>query len=134
MKLDHKRSGISVDVCINNSSGLSTGKLVRGFVRDYPPLRPLTIVLKIFLVNFSTFFVFVYFLIFFDLLFLFSFAEYCTFLFWFFLSNLIFLSNCVLCCVCVLFIFTFCLKCLAHDLPCTVEVTINKFNIVSISV
>ncbi len=51
VKLDHTASGISVDICINNDSGLKTGKIVRKLVRDYPPLRPLTIVLKIFLVS-----------------------------------------------------------------------------------
>ncbi len=51
VKLDHTESGISVDICVNNDSGLKTGKIVRKLVRDYPPLRPLTIVLKIFLVG-----------------------------------------------------------------------------------
>ena len=51
VKFDHARTGISVDICLNNSSGLVTGKLIKGFVRKYPPLRPLTIVLKMFLVR-----------------------------------------------------------------------------------
>ena len=50
VKLDHIRSGYSVDICCNNSSGAETGELVRRFAREYPPLRPLTLVLKIFLV------------------------------------------------------------------------------------
>jgi non-canonical poly(A) RNA polymerase PAPD5/7 len=33
VKLDHLRSGISIDICVNNSSGLDTGKLIRKFVR-----------------------------------------------------------------------------------------------------
>jgi len=49
VKLDHRRTGISIDICLNNTSGLSTGKLIKGFVRTYPPLRPLTMVLKMFL-------------------------------------------------------------------------------------
>ncbi len=53
VKLDHTSSGISVDICVNQDSGMKTGKIVRKLVRDYPPLRPLTIVLKIFLVRFS---------------------------------------------------------------------------------
>ena len=50
IKLDHLRSGISVDICCNNSSGLDTGKLVTEMSRVYPPLRPLTMLLKTFLV------------------------------------------------------------------------------------
>lgn len=55
VKMDHISSGISLDVCINQDSGLKTGKIVRKLVRDYPPLRPLTIVLKVFLVCFTVF-------------------------------------------------------------------------------
>lgn len=51
VKMDHISSGISIDVCINQDSGLKTGKIVRKLVRDFPPLRPLTIVLKVFLVS-----------------------------------------------------------------------------------
>ena len=51
VKLDHAASGISVDILVNNSSGFETGKLIKKYVRDYPPLRPLTIVLKIYLVR-----------------------------------------------------------------------------------
>ena len=51
VKFDHRRTGISVDICLNNDSGLHTGKLIKGFVRAYPPLRPLTLVLKMFLVR-----------------------------------------------------------------------------------
>lgn len=49
LKFDHLSSGISVDVCINNDSGLRTGKIMRNFVQQFPPLRPLTMVLKVFL-------------------------------------------------------------------------------------
>ena len=109
VKFDHKRTGISVDICVNNDrlaiyptplcfsgyhnhivpskrqsylatlcptyapsswhvpfswhvplslsfwtmiwhdSGITTGKLIRHYVREYPPLRPLTMVLKVFL-------------------------------------------------------------------------------------
>lgn len=51
VKLDHIESGLSADICINNDSGLQTGSLIRRFVRQYPPLRPLTLVLKVFLVS-----------------------------------------------------------------------------------
>jgi DNA polymerase sigma len=30
VKLDHRRTGISIDICLNNTSGLSTGKLIKG--------------------------------------------------------------------------------------------------------
>jgi non-canonical poly(A) RNA polymerase PAPD5/7 len=49
VKFDHRESGISVDICVNNDSGLRTGKIMREFVREYPPLKPLTVVLKVFL-------------------------------------------------------------------------------------
>lgn len=49
IKLDHRESGISVDICINERSGLLTGKLVKEMVILYPPMLPLTIVLKHFL-------------------------------------------------------------------------------------
>lgn len=49
VKFDHMKTGISVDICLNNDSGLRTGATIRKLVEDYPPLRPLTIVLKIFL-------------------------------------------------------------------------------------
>lgn len=51
VKFDHRKSGISVDICINNDSGMRTGALIRKFVREYPPLRPLVLVLKMFLVS-----------------------------------------------------------------------------------
>ena len=56
VKLDHARSGLSVDICINNDSGSRTGALIRRYVREYPPLRPLTLVLKLFLVSAFAFF------------------------------------------------------------------------------
>jgi non-canonical poly(A) RNA polymerase PAPD5/7 len=49
VKLDHRQSGISIDICVNNDSGLRTGAMIRKLVREFPPLRPLTIVLKVFL-------------------------------------------------------------------------------------
>jgi predicted nucleotidyltransferase len=52
VKLDHRKTGIAVDICINNDSGLRTGRLIRQFVREYPPLRPMVLVLKIFLVRY----------------------------------------------------------------------------------
>ena len=49
VKLDHRATGISVDICCNNSSGLATGALMRAFAKEFPPMRPLTMVLKVFL-------------------------------------------------------------------------------------
>lgn len=49
IKFDHLQTKISVDICINNASGLETGKLIQDYVRDFPALRPLTMVLKVFL-------------------------------------------------------------------------------------
>jgi len=49
IKLDHIISGLSVDICCMEASGLQTGALVRKMVTDYPPMRPLTILLKQFL-------------------------------------------------------------------------------------
>lgn len=51
VKLDHRKTGISVDICINNDSGIRTGKLIRKYVREYPPLRPMVLILKLFLVR-----------------------------------------------------------------------------------
>ena len=60
LKYDDKKSGISVDICVNNDSGLGTGKLIRQFVREYPPLRPLVMVLKVFLVSILCMYIIVY--------------------------------------------------------------------------
>eukprot|EP00606_Chrysophyceae_sp_TOSAG23-5_P000844 GSChrysophyteH2.ASY1.ANO1.516.1 assembled CDS len=49
IKLDHRASGISVDICVMESSGLVTGALVKEMVATYPPMLPLTILLKQFL-------------------------------------------------------------------------------------
>eukprot|EP01041_Mallomonas_annulata_P004391 gene4391-8740_t len=49
VKMDHIRSKLSIDICCNNTSGLETGQLMRRFSREFPPLKPLTIILKIFL-------------------------------------------------------------------------------------
>jgi hypothetical protein len=54
VKMDHIESGISVDMLCNNADGLKTAKLMKRFVREYPPLKPLTIVLKVFLVSTET--------------------------------------------------------------------------------
>ena len=51
VKFDHIRSGVSVDLLCNNTDGLATARLMKRFVREYPPLKPLTIVLKVFLVR-----------------------------------------------------------------------------------
>ena len=49
VKFDHRDSGISVDILVNNDDGLTTGKLIQRLTREFPPLRPLIIILKTFL-------------------------------------------------------------------------------------
>jgi non-canonical poly(A) RNA polymerase PAPD5/7 len=56
IKFDHAESGLSVDICLNNDSGLRTGQLMKQMTRDFPPLLPLTLVLKTFLVNITALF------------------------------------------------------------------------------
>lgn len=51
IKFDHVTSGLSVDICFNHDSGLRTGVLMKQLTRDFPPLLPLTLVLKTFLVS-----------------------------------------------------------------------------------
>ena len=41
--MDHRFSGLSVDILVNNDSGLRTGASIRRLANDYPPLRPLTL-------------------------------------------------------------------------------------------
>jgi hypothetical protein len=50
VKFDHV-SGVSVDVLCNNRDGIQTAKLMKKYVREFPPLKPLTVLLKIFLVS-----------------------------------------------------------------------------------
>lgn len=49
VKLDHIESGLAVDICCNTSTGLETGTLLKKFTREYPPLKPIVLVLKVFL-------------------------------------------------------------------------------------
>ena len=49
IKCDHFPSGISFDICLNNTSGLVTGKIIKENAKIFPQLRPLAITLKIFL-------------------------------------------------------------------------------------
>jgi non-canonical poly(A) RNA polymerase PAPD5/7 len=51
IKLDHIQSGVSIDILCNNSDGIATAKMMKKYVREYPPLKPLTILLKIYLVS-----------------------------------------------------------------------------------
>jgi non-canonical poly(A) RNA polymerase PAPD5/7 len=50
VKFDHV-SGVSVDILCNNSDGMQTAKLMKKYVREFPPLKPLTVLLKVFLVS-----------------------------------------------------------------------------------
>lgn len=51
IKYDHKETGLSVDICINNDQGLKTGNMIQDFLKAYPVLLPMTLVLKTFLVK-----------------------------------------------------------------------------------
>lgn len=55
LKFDLVESGLSVDICINLDSGLRTGQLMVDYLKDYPPLQPLLLVLKVFLVSHPSF-------------------------------------------------------------------------------
>lgn len=50
VKFDHV-NGVSVDILCNNSDGMATAKLMKRYVREFPPLKPLTVLLKVFLVS-----------------------------------------------------------------------------------
>jgi len=51
VKLVHARTGVSADVSFNIEDGLKTGWLMRGHLEANPPLRPLLLVLKYFLMQ-----------------------------------------------------------------------------------
>jgi non-canonical poly(A) RNA polymerase PAPD5/7 len=53
IKFDHIASGISVDILCNNDSGMQTGEILKRAAVDYPAFRPLTVLMKIFLVFIS---------------------------------------------------------------------------------
>ena len=49
IKLDHLRSGLGVDICVNNGTGVQAGELICSFKAQYPALEPLAVFLKVFL-------------------------------------------------------------------------------------
>ena len=49
IKMDHKKSGISLDICCNEATGIEAANMVTSFSRDYPFFKHLTMVLKSFL-------------------------------------------------------------------------------------
>jgi non-canonical poly(A) RNA polymerase PAPD5/7 len=49
VKFEHVASGLPFDVCFDQTSGPQGAALVRQLVADWPPLRPLVVVLKLFL-------------------------------------------------------------------------------------
>ena len=49
IKMDHKATGISLDICCNEATGIEAASLVSTFSKDYPPFKYLTMVLKCFL-------------------------------------------------------------------------------------
>jgi DNA polymerase sigma len=50
-KFVHSRTGFSCDVCVNVLNGPDCTREMRHFVREYPPLKPLLLVLKQFLAD-----------------------------------------------------------------------------------
>jgi non-canonical poly(A) RNA polymerase PAPD5/7 len=49
LKFSDSKSGLSVDVCLEQPSGLATSEYTRQCLRAFPALRPLLLVLKVFL-------------------------------------------------------------------------------------
>lgn len=43
IKADHRFTGLSMDIVVNNDGGLRTGATVRRLAETFPPLRPLTL-------------------------------------------------------------------------------------------
>ena len=48
IKFDHVNN-VSIDVVLNNDSGIKTGNLLKEYTIKFPMLRPLTLVLKVFM-------------------------------------------------------------------------------------
>lgn len=48
MKFDHV-SNVSIDIVLNNDSGIVNGNLLKEYAAKYPMMRPLTLVLKVFM-------------------------------------------------------------------------------------
>lgn len=48
VKCTHKPSGVSIDICFNQQTGVKAAALMTTFLKAMPPLRPLTFVLKYF--------------------------------------------------------------------------------------
>ena len=49
IKMDHKKSGISLDICCNEATGIQGASVVASLSEDFPPFKYLTLVLKAFL-------------------------------------------------------------------------------------
>ena len=49
IKMDHKASGLSLDICCNETSGIEAASLVLAFSEDYAPFKYLTMVMKSYL-------------------------------------------------------------------------------------
>ena len=48
VKCTHRPSGVSIDICFNQETGVKAAALMTTFLKAMPPLRPLTFVLKYF--------------------------------------------------------------------------------------
>mmetsp|Transcript_25127 Transcript_25127/g.32641 ORF Transcript_25127/g.32641 Transcript_25127/m.32641 type:complete len:405 (+) Transcript_25127:48-1262(+) len=51
VKIRHKESQVHVDISFNQPGGLKTGAVVRKFMQKFPPVRPLLLVLKQFMLQ-----------------------------------------------------------------------------------
>lgn len=49
IKMDHKVTGISLDICCNEATGLQGASVISSLSKDFPPFKYLTLVLKVFL-------------------------------------------------------------------------------------
>jgi non-canonical poly(A) RNA polymerase PAPD5/7 len=49
IKMDHKKCGISLDICCNEATGIQGASIVAALSRDYPPFKYLMMVLKLYL-------------------------------------------------------------------------------------
>lgn len=51
VKFTHKATNLSIDICFNQTTGVQAANLMKKFMEAMPPLKPLTFILKYFLVS-----------------------------------------------------------------------------------
>lgn len=49
IKMDHKKSGLSLDICCNEATGIQGASVISSLSKDFPPFKYLMLVLKAFL-------------------------------------------------------------------------------------